>query len=82
MNETFRLNVLLPSGEEIDTGGGLLELSGVLPPIGAGFYWRDKFYRVKDVFFNSDNSPDLGWWIALEDSSDDPRKAINPTYYR
>ena len=82
MNETFRQNVLLPSGEIIDGDVDFLELRGVLPPIGSGFYWHNKFYRVKDVFFNSDNSPDLGWWITLEDSDDDPRKAIDPSYYR
>lgn len=38
MNETFRLNVLLPSGEIIDGDVDFLELRGVLPPIGSGFY--------------------------------------------
>lgn len=82
MDEMVRLNLLLPSGIVSDEETDLLELRGILPPIGSGFYWRNKFYRVKDLFFNSDNSPDLGWWVVLEASDDDPRAAIDPTYYR
>jgi hypothetical protein len=73
---------ILPSREIINENNEITLLQNVLPPIGTRLCYRGGFYRVKDVFFNSDK-PEYGWWVVLEDDpAGDPRKAIDPGYYK
>ena len=85
MDSMIGAKYILPSGETVneDEEEGFVFPQNVLPPIGTGFCYKGGLYRVKDVFYNASNDSYGGWWVVLEDDpAGDPRKAIDPGYYK